>query len=185
MIRTERLELRLPAPEDAAEVLRFYRENQAHLEPWSPDWPADFLTEEFWRDQAEQRAHEHRAGLGARMFVFKLSEPARVIGNVSLTQVARGALQQCVLGYSLAEAEQGHGYMLEAVQATVRYAFDVLRLHRVVASHMPQNERSARLLEKAGFLREGYSRSLLLIHGRWEDHVNTAIVNPDWTPASD
>ena len=185
MIRTERLELRLPAAEDAAEIVRFYSDNREHLEPWSPDWPAAFLTEEFWRDQAEQRAQEHRAGLGARLFVFKLSEPARVIGNVSLTQVARGALQQCVLGYALAASEQGHGYMLEAVQATVRYAFETLGLHRVVASHMPRNERSARLLEKAGFEREGYSRSLLLIHGRWEDHVNTAIVNPDWTLGAD
>jgi len=185
LIRTQRLELRLPAPEDAAEIVRFYRENRAHLEPWSPDWPATFLTEEFWHDQAEQRAQENRAGLGARMFVFKQSEPARVIGNVSLTQVSRGALQQGILGYSLAEAEQGQGYMLEAVQAAVRYAFEVLHLHRVVASHMPRNERSAHLLEKAGFAREGYSHSLLLIHGRWEDHVNTAIVNPDWTPAAD
>ncbi len=127
---------------------------------------------------------EHQAGLGARMFVFKLEEPARVIGNVSLTQVARGALQQCVLGYALAEAEQGHGYMQEAVLAAVRYAFDELGLHRVAASHMSNNERSARLLKKAGFVSEGYSRAYLLIHGRWEDHVNTAIVNPDWTPAA-
>ncbi|HEX6347934.1 MAG TPA: GNAT family N-acetyltransferase [Candidatus Dormibacteraeota bacterium] len=183
MIRTERLELRLPAPEDAAEIARFYRDNRAHLEPWSPDWPFAFLTEEYWRDQAEQRAQENRAGLGARMFVYKLSDPARVIGNVSLTQVARGALQQCVLGYALAEDEQGHGYMLEAVLGAVRYAFEELGLHRVSASHMPNNERSARLLKKAGFETEGYSREYLLIHGRWEDHVNTALVNPDWKPS--
>ena len=182
MIRTERLELRLPESEDAAEVVRFYRDNREHLAPWSPVWPEDFLTDEYWRDQAEQRAQEHHAGLGARLFVFKRADPARVIGNVSLTQVARGALQQCVLGYSLAEAEQGHGYMLEAVQAAVRYAFEELRLHRVAASHMPQNERSARLLKKAGFTTEGYSHEYLLINGRWEDHVHTAILNPDWKP---
>ena len=116
------------------------------------------------------------------MFVYKLSDPARVIGNVSLTQVARGALQQCVLGYALAEDEQGHGYMLEAVLGAVRYAFEELGLHRISASHMPSNERSARLLKKAGFENEGYSREFLLIHGRWEDHVNTALVNPDWKP---
>jgi len=184
VIRTERLELRLPTAEDAAEVVRFYRENRAHLEPWSPDWPPAFLTEAFWSDQAEQRAQEHRAGLGARMFVFKLEAPQRVIGNVSLTQVVRGPLQQCVLGYALAEAEQGHGYMLEAVQAAVRYAFTELGLHRVSASHMPSNERSARLLKKAGFATEGYSQLFLLINGRWEDHVHAAIVNPDWAPAA-
>jgi ribosomal-protein-alanine N-acetyltransferase len=163
-------------------VVRFYKENREHLEPWSPGWPANFFTEDFWHDQVDQREQELRAGLGARMFVFKLSEPARVIGNVSLTQVVRGPLQQCVLGYALAADKQGHGYMLEAVQGAVRYAFDDLRLHRVEASHMPRNQRSATLLAKAGFVTEGHARAYLLINGRWEDHVNTAIVNPSWSP---
>ena len=183
MIRTSRLELRLPSTEDVPEVIRFYTENREHLQPWSPGWPDNFFSEEFWREQVEQREQELRAGLGARMFVFKLSEPARVIGNVSLTQVVRGPLQQCVLGYALAAGEQGHGYMLEAVQGAVRYAFDDLRLHRVEASHMPRNERSASLLKKAGFEAEGLAHAYLLINGRWEDHVNTALVNPDWTAA--
>jgi ribosomal-protein-alanine N-acetyltransferase len=29
---------------------------------------------------------------------------------------------------------------------------------------------------------EGYARDYLLINGRWEDHVLTGIVNPDWKP---
>jgi len=171
----------LPTAEDVPEVVRFYMDNREHLEPWSPAWPANFFSEEFWRDQVEQREQELRAGLGARLFVFKLSEPARVIGNVSLTQVVRGPLQQCVLGYALAAEEQGHGYMLEAVKGAVRYAFDELRLHRVEASHMPRNQRSARLLERAGFTTEGRSPAYLLINGRWEDHVHAALLNPDWT----
>ena len=181
MIRTPRLELRLPAAEDVPQVVRFYAENREHLTPWSPAWPANFFTEEFWQDQVEQRAQELQAGLGARLFVFKLSDPALVIGNVSLTQVVRGPLQQCVLGYGLAAGEQGHGYMLEAVLGAVRYAFDELRLHRVEASHMPANERSASLLRKAGFVTEGRAHAYLLINGRWEDHVTTALVNPNWS----
>jgi len=181
LIRTERLELRLPSAADVPEVIRFYTDNREHLGPWSPAWPANFFAEDFWHDQVEQRGQEAHAGLGARMFVFKLSAPAQVIGNVSLTQVVRGALQQCVLGYALAAGEQGHGYMLEAVQGAVRYAFDELGLHRVEASHMPSNERSASLLKKAGFVTEGRAHAYLLINGRWEDHVNTALVNPHWS----
>ena len=162
------------------EILRFYEENREHLDAWSPAWPAAFFTEDFWHDQVEQREQEFRAGLGARLFVFPRDRPERLIGNLSLTQVARGALQQCVLGYALAAEEQGHGYMLEAVRGAVRYAFDELELHRVAASHMPHNHRSARLLKAAGFVTEGYARAYLLINGRWEDHVNTAIVNSDW-----
>jgi len=96
--------------------------------------------------------------------------------------VVRGVSQSCVLGYNLAAAEQGHGYMTEAVRAVVRFAFGDWGLHRVAASYMPRNERSARVLERAGFKIEGLAPAYLCINGRWEDHVLTAITNPD--PAS-
>jgi ribosomal-protein-alanine N-acetyltransferase len=180
LIETERLELRLPAADEVPEILRFYKQNREHLDQWSPAWPEAFFTEDFWYDQVDQRQQEFRAGLGARLFVFRRDRAERVIGNLSLTQVTRGPLQQCVLGYALAAEEQGRGYMLEAVRGAVRYAFEELRMHRVAASHMPHNHRSARLLKAAGFATEGYARAYLLINGRWEDHINTAIVNPDW-----
>ena len=85
------------------------------------------------------------------------------------------------MGYSLAEEVQGHGYMLEAVRGAVGYAFQELRLHRVSASYMPHNRRSAAVLRHAGFTIEGYARDYIRIEGRWEDHIMTAIVNPDWS----
>lgn len=42
---------------------------------------------------------------------------------------------------------------------------------------MPRNERSPRVLERCGFVREGFARAYLKIAGRWEDHVLTALVN--------
>ncbi len=178
MIRTRRLLLRLPEHDDVPEVVRFYTENREHLEPWSPAASAAFFTEPYWHDQVETRHAEFQDGLGARFFVFPIERPRRVIGNLSLTQIQRGPSQTCNLGYSLAADEQGQGYMLEAVEGAVRYAFEELRLHRVAASYMPHNQRSARVLSRAGFLIEGYATAYLMINGRWEDHVNTAIVNP-------
>jgi ribosomal-protein-alanine N-acetyltransferase len=46
-----------------------------------------------------------------------------------------------------------------------------------MANYMPGNERSARLLERLGFEREGYAKAYLNIAGRWQDHVLTALVN--------
>lgn len=178
MIRTERLVLRLPEAADVPEVLRFYTENREHLEPWSPAAPPGFYTENYWLEQVALRRREYADGLGARLFVFPQDRPQRVAGNLSLTQVHRGALQACDLGYSLDAGEQGRGYMVEAVRGAVRFAFEEWGLHRVMASYMPHNRRSAAVLRRAGFQVEGYSREFLLIAGRWEDHINTAIVNP-------
>ena len=104
-----------------------------------------------------------------------------MIGNINLTMVVRGSLQSCILGYSLDAGAQGNGYMTEAVRAVVTFAFNDWRLHRVAAGYMPHNERSAAVLKRCGFAVEGTSPEFLLINGRWEDHVQAAILNPDWT----
>ena len=103
-----------------------------------------------------------------------------MVGNLSLTQIVRGALHACTLGYALSADAQGHGYMLEAVRGAVAYAFGTLGLHRVMADYMPRNRRSATVLRQAGFVVEGYAREYLRINGRWEDHVLTAITNDQW-----
>jgi [ribosomal protein S5]-alanine N-acetyltransferase len=180
VVQSERLLLRLPEDGDVSEVVGYYRDNREHLQPWSPRFSAEIFEPKYWLDQVSERRAELEAGLGARPFIFRKDDPTSVIGNISLNQVQRGPAHYCLLGYSLAAGAQGQGYMVEAVGAAVGYAFGVLRLHRVMANYMPRNVRSAAVLRRAGFTVEGYARDYLLIDGRWEDHVLTGIVNPDW-----
>jgi [ribosomal protein S5]-alanine N-acetyltransferase len=181
LIRTDRLDLRPLAVEDAPAVARFYAENEEHLRPWSPRRPPGFATEAHWRAVVPRMESEWLAGRNLRLFAWPHGED-RVLGTVSLSQIARGGLQQCYLGYELAAAEQGKGYAREMVRAAVAFAFDELGLHRVAANHMPHNERSARLLKDLGFEVEGRAKAYLAINGRWEDHVMTALVNDRVAP---
>jgi [ribosomal protein S5]-alanine N-acetyltransferase len=182
VFQTDRLSLRLPTRAEAAEVARFYVANRAHLQPWSPTFHPGLFSEAFWAGEAERRLAEFDGGREVRGFLYVRSDRGRqVIGNLSLVQIHRGAAQSCSLGYSLAADAQGQGYMLEAVRGAVAYAFGSLALHRVTADHMPRNRRSAAVLRRAGFVVEGYAREYLLINGRWEDHVLTAITNREWT----
>jgi len=57
------------------------------------------------------------------------------------------------------------------VRALVPFAFGSLRLHRLEAACIPSNAASIRLLENAGFSREGYARQYLCINGLWQDHL--------------
>ena len=181
MIETERLVIRLADAADVPEIIRYYRENRDHLQPFSPVFASDFLDEAVWLDQVGNRAQETAAGAGFRAFLFPRAAPSRIVGNLNLTQVHRGAFQSCVLGYNLAAGEQGKGYMTEAVRAAVAFAFGTWKLHRVAANYMPRNTRSAAVLEHCGFKIEGRAPAYLLINGRWEDHILTAITNPSWT----
>lgn len=178
MIETERLRLRLPDVADVPEIIRYYGNNRDHLQPFSPTFAPDFLDVAIWHEQVRTRTREHAAGESFRAFLFAREGPDRIVGNLNLTQVHRGALQSCVLGYNLGRDEQGKGFMTEAVKGAVRYAFEKWKLHRVNASHMPRNERSAAVLRRSGFHVEGFAPAYLLIDGKWEDHVLTAIVNP-------
>ena len=180
MIETARLTIRLPQVADIPEIVRYYGENRAHLQPFSPTFAPDFLHEATWIEQVRVRSREFALGESFRAFLFVRSAPQTIVGNLNLTQVHRGAFQSCVLGYNLADDEQGRGYMTEAVAGAVQFAFVTWKLHRVAANHMPQNTRSASVLRRCGFKVEGHASAYLLINGRWEDHVLTAITNPDF-----
>ena len=69
--------------------------------------------------------------------------------------------------------------MTGAVRALVPFAFGSLRLHRLEAACIPSNAASIRLLEKCGFVREGYAREYLCINGLWQDHLLFARLDGD------
>lgn len=183
MIETERLVIRLPEAADVPRVVAYYRDNLEHLRPYSPTFEPEMFEPASWYEQVAQRRRELTYGESFRAFMFPRDGSAGLLGNVNLTQVFRGAFQSCILGYNLAESAQGHGYMTEAVLAVVGFAFREWSLHRVGANYMPRNERSAAVLKRCGFRVEGLAPAYLMINGRWEDHVLTAITNDDWNRA--
>jgi [ribosomal protein S5]-alanine N-acetyltransferase len=112
-------------------------------------------------------------------FGIYLAETDELIRNVTLSEVVRGPLQSCWIGYYLDKNHNGKGYMTEAVRLVVDYAFKELQLHRIEAGVMPHNIASIKVLKKAGFHQEGIAKKSVKINGRWEDHVVLAIVNEE------
>ncbi len=53
---------------------------------------------------------------------------------------------------------QGKGHATEAVKALLRYCFEDLRGHRVIAMCKPENPASYRVMEKIGMRREDHFR---------------------------
>ena len=60
-----------------------------------------------------------------------------------------------MLGYALAKWAWGKGYMTEAAREVVRYGFEELRIPLLTCTHYLFNDRSRRVIEKCGFVREG------------------------------
>lgn len=87
------------------------------------------------------------------------------------------------LGYALGRANWGNGYMQEALQALLSYAFEVLELHRIEADVDPRNQASIKTLERLGFQREGFLRERWQVGGEIQDALFYGLLRPDWQKA--
>jgi len=172
--------LRRARAADVAAVLAFNMRNFEHLAPTMPRRHPELHSEAFWAKRIALGDSNFEQDRGATMHIFDGAR--RAVGMVNLMNFVRGALQGCDLGYAIDAEHQGTGLMHWAVQQALQYAFTTLGLHRVQATHLPENTRSARLLERLGFRREGYLERYLLIDGRWRDHVLTALLHDTWRP---
>ncbi len=87
------------------------------------------------------------------------------------------------LGYDLAPAFWGHGYMSEALTPVLHHGFSEMQLNRVQAFVYPENERSRALLLRLGFTIEGVFRDKHFFRGQYYDHEVYSLLCREWRGA--
>ena len=108
--------------------------------------------------------------------------PAGGIGFAAGTDVERFSAE---IGYWLGEPFWHRGIVTEALSLVTEYAFARMNLLRLFALPFADNPASARVLEKAGYVREGLLRSASVKFGRPKDQYIYARINSRWeSPAS-
>jgi [ribosomal protein S5]-alanine N-acetyltransferase len=85
------------------------------------------------------------------------------------------------VGYWLGEELWGRGIVTEALTLFTDYAFVELRLLRLFALPFADNVASTRVLEKAGYAREGTMRASCVKFGAVRDQAMYARINEQWT----
>lgn len=180
-LRGSKVLLRAPERGDFREWAALRKSSRSFLEPWEPVWAADELELSAWRQRLRRYRQEAAAGSGFSFLVLTRGDE-RIAGGISIGNIRRGVAQSGQIGYWMGESYAGRGYMQEAVALVVEFAFRKLRLHRVEAACIPGNARSTRVLEKAGFQREGLLRSYLRINGVWQDHLLYALIADEHQP---
>lgn len=97
-------------------------------------------------------------------------ESGRVIGTTTLFQLD-GRHRRGEVGFALRQDRWGQGLAGEAVARLLDFSFGELELHRLEADADPRNAGSLKLLERAGFRREGYLRERYHVNGEIADAV--------------
>jgi ribosomal-protein-alanine N-acetyltransferase len=105
---------------------------------------------------------------------------AGAIGYVPGRDVERYSAE---IGYWLGEAHWGKGIVTEAVRLVTAHAFAQMGFLRLFALPFADNAGSIRVLEKAGYAREGLLRASSVKFGEPRDQYMYARINGAWTPA--
>lgn len=181
MLSTEHYQLELLTPDHAPALHAYLLRNRAHLQDWEPERSEDYYS----LAAVEARLIAQQAAIdGRQLFPFGAFDPSdpsdqSLLALCTYSNVVYGPFQAAHLGYSIDHERQGRGHMREILTATIDYMFSDVGLHRIMANYLPHNGRSAALLQRLGFEREGYARAYLKIAGRWQDHVLTALIRPE------
>ncbi|MCZ2858149.1 GNAT family N-acetyltransferase [Blastococcus sp. VKM Ac-2987] len=164
---------------DAVEWSRVRSANEDWLRPWEPTatvgWQARHTPAAY---RAMRRMMARRARLGTSL-PFAVRHEGRLVGQVTVDNVVRGALRAGYLGYWIDRSVAGRGIASLAVALVCDHAFGPVGLHRLQADIRPENLPSQRLVERLGFQQEGLLRRYLDIDGAWRDHLAYALLADD------
>ena len=106
-------------------------------------------------------------------------ESNTVVGTCTLSSLTP-AHRRAEVGFALARSVWRRGYMAEALPSLVRFGFETLGLHRLEADVDPRNASSIRVLERAGFAREGRQRERYLLNGEAQDALLYGLLEREW-----
>lgn len=145
-METDRLFLRQWRHSDFRDFLSFASDPQVMLAAGAR--PATNL------EEAETQFH--RAMRDGGCYAIVLKETGHPIGKIKFQKdLRRFQVNSLSIGYELARAYWGKGYMTEALMAMIQCAFERKKVDVLGISHFSGNHRSQRVIEKCGFHHEG------------------------------
>lgn len=173
-LETDRLLLRPFVMEDAPGCFSAWMGNVEVTEYLT--WPAHNTLEEteevlaYWIRGYENPASYH--------WLIVLKDTNEPVGNISVVH-HDDAIDEVHIGYVLSPDFWGQGIMAEALSRLITFFFDEVGARRIESMHAVGNEKSGRVMEKAGMVKEALLRDGDLSNKGRRDAVVYAIIHPD------
>ena len=106
------------------------------------------------------------------------AETGKLVGGSDLC-LSWSERREWTLGYILRRDRWGRGYATEAAREMLRFGFERMGAHRIIANCATANVASVRVLEKLGMTREGLRRQQVREGDGWRDTYDYAILEGD------
>jgi [ribosomal protein S5]-alanine N-acetyltransferase len=147
------------------EVMRYWSyppwTDRAQAQQWLRNVQEDYRAQDAFQLGIERQADHVLVGTCA---LFQFHIPSR----------------RAEIGYALGRPYWGSGYMHNALQALLHYAFETLDLNRLEADIDPRNLASAKTLERLGFQKEGQLRERWIVNGEISDTWLYGLLRREW-----
>ena len=163
VIETERLILREFTLDDLPEVYEL-RTNQEIMQHIDRDKMKNL---EEARDMVLKMQESYQACTGINWGITLKTSPV-IIGGCGFWRIVREHYR-AEIGYSLLPDYWNQGIITEAIHAVVHVGFHQVGIHSIEANLNPENKKSARVLEKNGFIQEGYFKQNYFYNGKFYD----------------
>jgi RimJ/RimL family protein N-acetyltransferase len=123
-----------------------------------------------------EKAYEKRS-LERKDFLIEKKDGSK-IGYIQ--HFTHPAVERLEIGFSMIPSERGKGYCTEAVRLMIDYLFLSRDRVRIQAQTETGNLASQKVLEKAGFNKEGTMRKCDFSRGEWKDAYLYSILREEW-----
>jgi RimJ/RimL family protein N-acetyltransferase len=173
MLEGKKVRLRVMEKED----LNFHLETTNDVSFYGEDGP---VTTQMSLSEAERRFDNPSPLVTVcerARFVIEKKEGVK-IGFIAHYLVQPARLME--IGYGVIRSERGKGYGTEAVQIMVDYLFLSKDIFRIQAVTNAGNKASRKVLEKAGFKKEGTLRETGYVRGERTDAYIYSILRDEW-----
>jgi ribosomal-protein-serine acetyltransferase len=169
------IELRL---HDETRVDEFYHlidRNRAHLHRFL-EW------EEYHQSPEDTRRYilsERKSFAEAQNISTVIHYQGKLAGSLNL-MIHDWSWGHGEIGYWLGEEFTGKGIITHAAKVLLDYAFNTLRLHKVIIRAIKENETSWKVAERLGFQHEGFQIQQRLLYGNYYDYTIYYMLRADW-----
>ncbi|OXS60000.1 GNAT family N-acetyltransferase [Cohnella sp. CIP 111063] len=168
-IATNRLIVRPFEPADWPEVLGYASDEETMF----------YMPEGVFDEAAAKRFVRDNEAPEARNFAMELKDGGRLAGHIVFHPWFGHHTYE--IGWVTAPGLQRRGFATEAARAVLRFGFEELQLHRVIATCQPENAPSSRVMEKLGMRREGlFKKCIPRGGGVWWDEYVYAVLAEEW-----
>ena len=180
MIRltTERLIIRDPLPTDIDDWYRLLSnpDTMYHLQ--------DIMTHSFEESRQNLKAAVTDVQNPDRtkyFLVIESKETGAFIGSVGYTVEQFTPVGKLVgAGYFILPEHHGHGYVTEAFQEIIRFAFEDNGVYRISTGCFAENRASEKVMQKCGLIKEAEYKSHTWHDGRMKNRVEYRLLKDEW-----